>query len=143
VVGEVRHHISVGTISLDEHPVLVVPELGGGEPQGSLALVDVPALFEFLQKLFHGLRFVEALLAEVGVEADARAGERRLDVIYAPAGCEGADLGQRFVRGHVQIPVACFLGERPRYLVDVLAAIEILGVGDRPISIVELGVASR
>jgi hypothetical protein len=73
VVGEVRRHVRVGFIALDEHPVFVVTEPRRRQPKGAIALVGVAALRQFHDDLLYRAGVVEARLPDERVEADARA----------------------------------------------------------------------
>ena len=92
VVGEVGGHVGVRTVALDEHPVLVVAELRGRQPQGAFALVHVVAPHKLADDLLYGARLVEALLVEEAIETDPHAGQGALDVVHAPTGRESGDL---------------------------------------------------
>ncbi len=71
VVGDVGGEIRELAVGLDDHAILVVTVLGGGEPGGALALVDVAALTQHLDGLGHLAIRIQAVLMEPHVEVHA------------------------------------------------------------------------
>jgi hypothetical protein len=73
VVGHVGEEVGGVAAALDHHPVLVVPELRGAEPERAVLLVDEPRLAQAADGVLHPPRVVERRLQEELVEADAEA----------------------------------------------------------------------
>ena len=76
VVGDVGGQVGRFAAVTDQHPVLVVAELGAAQPQRPVALVGVAALLEPLQRRLDLAARVEVALREPVVEADTEAVER-------------------------------------------------------------------
>ena len=80
VVGEVTGQVGALAVGLDDHPVLVVTELLGGQPQGAVLLVGVAELGESRDRLPHRTAGVQVVLVEVDVEVDAEVVQALLDL---------------------------------------------------------------
>ena len=68
VVGDVGHEVGRLTVALEEHPVLLVAEVGGTQPGGAVLLVDEPGGAEIVDRLFHRPRVDERLLRGPPIE---------------------------------------------------------------------------
>ncbi|HEX9357028.1 MAG TPA: hypothetical protein VF933_24830, partial [Streptosporangiaceae bacterium] len=64
VVGAVRSEVRPAAVALDQHPVLVVAEVGGPQPDGAVALVDVALLAQPCQGGVQLAPVVQLLLVE-------------------------------------------------------------------------------
>ena len=71
VVGRVAGDVGALAVGLDDHPVLVVAELLGAEPQRAVLLVGVAHLGEPLDRAVDRAGLVQVVLVEVDVEVDA------------------------------------------------------------------------
>ena len=79
VVGDVGAEVGGLAAGTDQHPVLVVAERRGPQPDRPLALVDVAARAERLDRPLELPARVQRALREPAVEANAEAIQRRLD----------------------------------------------------------------
>ena len=79
IVGEIARKIGCFAVGFDDHPVLVVAEVGRAKPQGAFFFIDDAALAQTLDRLGDRTRFVERILVEEDVEIGAEIVERRLD----------------------------------------------------------------
>ena len=162
VVGQIGQEVGRFAGVAHQHPVLVVPELGGTEPGGAVLLKHVPAFLEPLVSGPDAVR-IEFALAEPAVEGGAVGGEipllPGLDTVHGHAGHEGSlflrrefpqGLGggsvERFGQGpQVVAAVALFRnGRRPRSLRLVIAGQETLSKEiDLPADVVDVELAFR
>ena len=70
-IGEVGHKVGFGAVPAHQHPVLLVPEVGGAQPQRAVLLVEHPARPQILELGLDRAGGEELALTEPGVEADA------------------------------------------------------------------------
>ena len=71
VIGRVGREVRHLAVGLDEHPVLVVAEVGGAQPCGPVELEDVPLLAQPFHATLHGTRVVQRALGVPRVEVRA------------------------------------------------------------------------
>ena len=79
MVGDVGGEVGRLAVGADQDPVLVVAELGRPQPHRALALVDVPAAAQLVERVLDPARLAQRALRRPGVEADAEALQGRLD----------------------------------------------------------------
>ena len=80
VVGQVAGEVGPLAVGLDDHPVLVVAELLGAQPERAVLLVGVAQLGEPLDGALDGADSVQVVLVEVDVEVDAEVVQALLDL---------------------------------------------------------------
>ena len=68
VVGHIGHEVGVGAVGLAHHAVLVVPVIGGLEPQGTVLLVGLAGGDQLVDRGLHPAAGVQAGLEVVVVE---------------------------------------------------------------------------
>ena len=79
MIGDIGSEVGWVAVLPDDHPILVVTERGGPEPEGIPLAVDEPLLLKFPQELPHAVLPVKFTLAEIEVENDAELPEVLLD----------------------------------------------------------------
>ena len=78
VVGGVGREVGVFAIGLDEHPVLVVVEVGRAQPDCAVHLIDMAVLAQLLEPVLDRIRLVQRALGVPDVEHGAEQGEHML-----------------------------------------------------------------
>ncbi|MCY1233797.1 hypothetical protein D9M72_463540 [compost metagenome] len=82
VVRGIRGEVGRFAVRPDHHPVLVVTEVRGAQPDGTAVVEHVALLAKAGDGTFDGAGVVQLLLREVDVKGDAEVGEGVLDVLH-------------------------------------------------------------
>ena len=134
MIGNVRHEISVSAVALAHHPVLVIAEIGGAQPQRIVLLVGVTAVDQPVDRLLNLAIGVQSRFQREHIEIHTKS--TQVDVLFAAQirNCEMADrLGIVHVSGRLYMLVVRFhhflrhisLGD----ICDIVAAITVFRPG--------------
>ena len=127
-VPDVGGEIGRLAVRAEDHPILVVAEIGRAEPDRAVLLVDVAAFAQPLDRPRDPALIVQARLARPDIEPDTEAGQARLDALADATGGPASELAVRVgvgqCRGQPDV-----VGHRRRQLVDVVAVVAIVGHG--------------
>lgn len=80
VVGGVGGEVGRLTVGLEQHAILVIAEVGGAQPDGAVAVLDMALAAQRLHRCGHFAVIVEGLLGEVDVEVHAELRKGVLDL---------------------------------------------------------------
>ena len=125
VVGDVGGEIGRDAVTADEHPVLLVGEVRGLEPEGAVLLEGESAVFQGFHGRGNQVTLIQALLGEPHVEGHTEVGK------VLPYGGEDGVGGKGFEKGKAlfgregEKTVAFTLPDRPGNVVDVAALVPV------------------
>ena len=139
VVGHIGQEVRVTAVALAHHPVLVVSESGGAQPQGAIELVGMSAVDQALHGGVHLAVLIQRGFQEIVVEVHleglqvqvlftAQVGHGKATNIVQPVRVGGA--GHVLVAGIDPVPAQVGLGD----IIYVVAAIAVC----RPVGIIRL-----
>ena len=121
VIRDIGGDVGVFPVRLDQHPVLLISEIGRAEPHRTFVLEYIPALAEHLDRSIDRAALVEGGLAEPDIERDTGDLQRLLDVVHRPLQAPLADPVASIVQ--VQQGIAAVCHELGCPILDVVAVV--------------------
>ena len=108
VVGNIRGEICIGAVALDQHPVLIIAEVGCPQPQGSVRFINPAHAPQHIQGIPHQAAVIQRLFAGPDIEVNPELVEVSLQFGNFRLQAVCAEIRQAFFFCHLRVFIPGF-----------------------------------